>query len=427
MAAFGSVHAEFDCDTVKQRIKNALWGMFIADAMAMPVHWYYNRQAILDDFGDSGIEKYEDAPHPHPDAFFVGMSFKPDLSAAESHGRNVDILGASKKFYNSSWRPAEIELKAREGEHGNAAADLKERYHYHHGMKAGQNTLGTDLLRVLLASVNRSRRYSEKNFLDDFVVFLTEQVRPDPYTEIYIRRWFENYAQGKDPRDCAAHQRDIWSIGSMGGLIRPLALSLLLPENPALALGVSMQHQILTHRTEIGGQFLSILVPALNAIIHGADCKETFLSLCDSVLLPLGGRELFLKYSEAKGPGNIPKDEMWSLHMTQDSPFDIKALLEAGEQEVIRTILGTACYGEQGVPLMLFVALATECDFERAVVLNANAGGDSCHRGPLLGALLGAGTATIPQHLIDGLANKDQLAKEIEVFATLAVSGGFRL
>eukprot|EP00051_Salpingoeca_urceolata_P005802 m.77516 g.77516 ORF g.77516 m.77516 type:complete len:87 (+) comp14549_c0_seq7:295-555(+) len=73
MAAFGSVHAEFDCDTVKQRIKNALWGMFIADAMAMPVHWYYNRQAILDDFGDSGIEKYEDAPHPHPDAFFVGV------------------------------------------------------------------------------------------------------------------------------------------------------------------------------------------------------------------------------------------------------------------------------------------------------------------------------------------------------------------
>ncbi len=26
----------------RQRIENALWGLFIADALAMPAHWFYS-------------------------------------------------------------------------------------------------------------------------------------------------------------------------------------------------------------------------------------------------------------------------------------------------------------------------------------------------------------------------------------------------
>ena len=43
------------------RITNGLWGMFIADSLSMPVHWYYNRENIYNDFGLNGITNYEDA------------------------------------------------------------------------------------------------------------------------------------------------------------------------------------------------------------------------------------------------------------------------------------------------------------------------------------------------------------------------------
>ena len=35
----------------QSRQKGAILGMFIGDALAMPVHWYYNRQALYRDYG----------------------------------------------------------------------------------------------------------------------------------------------------------------------------------------------------------------------------------------------------------------------------------------------------------------------------------------------------------------------------------------
>jgi ADP-ribosyl-[dinitrogen reductase] hydrolase len=45
----------------------------------MPVHWYYETDNILKDFGPAGVTRYEDAKHPHPEAFMVGMTYKPDV------------------------------------------------------------------------------------------------------------------------------------------------------------------------------------------------------------------------------------------------------------------------------------------------------------------------------------------------------------
>jgi ADP-ribosylglycohydrolase len=33
------------------KCRGALYGLCIGDALSMPVHWYYNRRAILDDYG----------------------------------------------------------------------------------------------------------------------------------------------------------------------------------------------------------------------------------------------------------------------------------------------------------------------------------------------------------------------------------------
>ena len=65
----------------RQRLQNALLGLFIGDALAMPAHWYYNPDNIAKVFG-GGIRGYVDPPHPHLESFMVGMSYHPDLQTA---------------------------------------------------------------------------------------------------------------------------------------------------------------------------------------------------------------------------------------------------------------------------------------------------------------------------------------------------------
>jgi hypothetical protein len=65
----------------ERRIRNALWGLFIGDALAMPAHWFYSLSNIQQYF-DGGIRKYEAALHPHPESFMVGMTYSPDVETA---------------------------------------------------------------------------------------------------------------------------------------------------------------------------------------------------------------------------------------------------------------------------------------------------------------------------------------------------------
>jgi ADP-ribosylglycohydrolase len=71
---------------VVRRIENALWGAFIGDALAMPVHWFCSTERIRERF-PGGIDRYFPAPHSHPDAFMLGMTYQPDLEKAEASGR----------------------------------------------------------------------------------------------------------------------------------------------------------------------------------------------------------------------------------------------------------------------------------------------------------------------------------------------------
>jgi ADP-ribosyl-[dinitrogen reductase] hydrolase len=59
-------------------------------------------------------------------------------------------------------------------------------------------------------------------------------------------------------------------------------------------------------------------------------------------------------------------------------------------------------------------------DFEAALVANTNVGGDNCHRGAVLGAILGAalGFRSIPDRWIRGLRCGAELEQEIDAFVT---------
>lgn len=403
----------------KKRIENALWGLFIADSVSMPAHWYYKLDYLTKEFGT--ITGYNDAPHPHPESFMVGNRYHPNVTKAKELNRPFDIIGQHIKFYDTPYNQLDIAITQRAGEHANAMPDLQERYHYHHGLKAGDNTLGAHLVRVLIRSVVQNKAYSQESFLEDFIAYMTSGENQDPYSEIYLRAWFENYSQGLPPELCAQQQRTVWSIGSHGGVIRPLVLSLL-SKDAFTGLGMAIGHQNLTHRSENVSQALSVLVPMLDALVQGEDACQTITEQSQKVsLVKISGTELSKTYRAHQGPGNIPKDEMWDIHtIFKDEHLDLDTLLSThSDEEIIGGIFATACYPEHGLPLLLALLARNRCQFKESIMANANAGGDNVHRGMILGMLAGASNQSIDEDLKQGLSDYENLKKEISEFVAL--------
>ena len=145
------------------RIQNALWGLFIGNALAIPAHWFYRLQNIKETFG-SGITGFVDPPHPHPESFMAGMPYRPNMENAKKTGRPYDILHHHTHYHLTDFSTFSFTTGDRETEHGNAAPKLTNRFHYHHGMKAGEKTLGVQLVRILIRSVIHSKRYAPHAF-----------------------------------------------------------------------------------------------------------------------------------------------------------------------------------------------------------------------------------------------------------------------
>tara|TARA_R110002096_G_scaffold13623_4_gene48013 strand:- start:1619 stop:2869 length:1251 start_codon:yes stop_codon:yes gene_type:complete len=408
----------------KNRIRNALWGLFAGDALAMPAHWFYSLDNLRETFA-SGVTRYEAAPHPHPESFMVGMGYHPDVESAKRLGRPYNTLHEHIRFYDTSFSNLGIETGERESEHGNSTPKLEDRYHYHHGLGAGENTTGAQLARVLMRSVAQEGRYDEDAFLREFVAFMTTPGNlRDPYQEIYLRSWFENYSRGCPVHNAAERQRNVWSIGSHGGMIRPMVLSLL-AETEYQALGFAIEHQNLTHRSENVAAALGVAVPLLQDLISGEDALEAALARSASLRVPkITGKEMFAMYREHKGPGNIPHRKMWELHVQlSDSSFDLREFAKQAPEEVVLEQLGTVCYPEHGLPLALYFAAHHEFDPEAALLGNTNAGGDNVHRNAVLGLMVGAASDDFPEHLKTGLAESEALSREIEAFVEVAAKG----
>jgi len=400
------------------RVKNALWGAFIADAMAMPVHWYYRRKYIKEGF-EGGITKYEDASHPHPESFMVGNSYHPNIAKAKELGRPFDIAHQHIHFYDTNYNDLDIKLSVHDGEHKNAMPDKSERYHYHHGLKAGENTLGANLIRVLMRSVIKEGKYTQEVFIKDFIKYLTTpNLNKDPYTEIYIRAWFKNFTNGVPPHASAQEQRNVWSIGSNGGIIRPLVLALT-SKSTFQALGVALQHQQITHRSDNVSSALCVLVPLLRQLLDKEDPLATLKAFASKVkTTKISGTELSRTYAEHNGPGNIPKDEMWKIHTDfSDESVDLDALMkDYTEDEILGSVFTTGCYPEQSLPVLMYLLYKNKFDFKSSILANANAGGDCVHRGIILGLLAGAASEEIPEELKTGLVEYESINKEIDDF-----------
>jgi ADP-ribosylglycohydrolase len=90
------------------------------------------------------------------------------------------------------------------------------------------------------------------------------------------------------------------------------------------------------------------------------------------------------------------------------------------DEVVIGRRVSPACYIAEAFPASLYLAWKYADDFEGGVTANANVGGDNCHRGAVIGALIGGavGVSKTPPRYVNDLDDSPRLRTQIETIVT---------
>lgn len=319
------------------RVAGALYGLFIADALAMPVHWYYDTSALRRDYGQ--VRNYLAPRNPHPDSILWRSAFVPTSPEA-------DIL------------------------HDQAGYWGKKGIHYHQFLEAGENTLNGQLAGELLGIVISNNGYDPRTWLEHIIRFLTTPgTHRDTYVEEYLRHFFSNYGRGTHPTLCGRNDEH-----HIGGLTLMLPLTILLADTTSYAKKMSLEHLALTHGGEIMSNGAALVIDLLIELLHGAPLIESL--------------EKVMKHSASRSERSQFLD-----------------LLDYPDHIVVGRHFSSACYMDQALPAILFLAAKYHDQPEQGLIANTMCGGDNCGRGTVLGALLGAtcGLEAWPQRWRNGL------------------------
>ena len=318
---------------LEDRCAGMVTGAYIADALAMPAHWYYDRGALQRDYGI--IRSYLAPKRLHPDSILWRSSYTP-------LNERGDILREQAQYW---------------GQPG---------MHYHPFLRASENTLNLQLVRVLDESLTAKGGYDLDDYLERYIDFmLTPGKHRDTYAEEYHRHFFTQFARGSKPRRCGG--ADV-HIGGLAGVA--LLCARLGQEAPAAV----KEHVGFSHGDEEVLDAAKALTRMLLALMLGEPLRET--------ILHHGSRW----FSERKAA-------LWS---------------KDPDLVVIGRHVSPACYIRESFPAALYLAWKYADDFQAAVVANTMVGGDNCHRGAVVGALVGAacGFERLPQALREGLNPK---------------------
>jgi ADP-ribosylglycohydrolase len=319
------------------RRRNCLLGAFLGDALAMPVHWYYDRAAMARDYGR--VVDLVAPKNPHADSIL----WRSNYTALNPKG---EILHEQAVYW---------------GRHG---------IHYHQFLRAGENTLNMQLALELLAVLREHRGNNRADYLKRYIDFMTTPGRHrDTYIEECHRNFFTKYARGKKPEDCGDDDIHI------GGLAHVPILAAWYADNESAALEAVREHVSVTHRGELVETAARDLTKMLIAILNGSGVRESI---------------------EKFGNGWIGRRKL-------------EAWAQRPDEEVIGSILSPACYLKDAFPASIFLAWKYSNNLESALIANTNLGGDNCHRGIVVGALVGASGAAIPLHWAKNLVCRELL------------------
>ena len=216
-------------------LHSAYIGSLVADALAMPGHWYYDREALKGDYGL--LDHYETPRNPHPGSIL----WRSEYRALNERG---DILGDQAVFW---------------GQRG---------IHYHQFLEAGENTVNFRLAAELYDQVRAHGDYDAERWACRYVECMLEPGwHRDTYLEEYHRGFFTRYAQGKAVTKCGI------SDGHIGGLAQIPALLAALPENADWRSSVR-EHLALTHRHSNVQRAADCLARLLKSVNAGTPLRE---------------------------------------------------------------------------------------------------------------------------------------------------------
>ena len=243
----------------EERCAGALWGLYIGDALAMPVHWYYDRSALYADYGR--VADYEAPRNPHPDSILFRSAYTPP------HPRG-EILHDQARYW---------------GEKG---------VHYHQFLKAGENTLNVKLCSLLIESLNAKGGYDAEDYLQRYIGFMTTPGRHrDTYIEECHRNFFANYARGVPPRRCGTTEKHI------GGLPGIVPVAVFYHARPQAAREAAFEHLALTHPGEKMKTAAAAVLGLLLEVLAGAPLDQALRAMISAQENPLLGHP-FVKLLE---------------------------------------------------------------------------------------------------------------------------------
>ncbi len=211
--------------------------MFIGDALAMPVHWYYNTEALHEDYGR--VVHYLNPLNPHPDSILWRCSYTPESESA-------DILHKQARYWG---------MKG---------------VHYHQFLLAGENTLNVKLARELLLLLQNEKNCSPRKWLETVVEYMTSPgSHNDTYVEEYLRHFFTNYGRGIDLMECGRKDEN-----HVGGLTLMLPTLLASAAYPPDAKRRALEFLLLTHGGEEMAEAGEYIADLLLSVLMG----ETLVS-----------------------------------------------------------------------------------------------------------------------------------------------------
>ena len=358
----------------QRRALNALQQMFVADALAMPVHWFYNPHDIARAF-PGGINRFEAAPDFHPSSIMA-------LHSTSQGGRGTqgqretgqEIVGG-------------VILKGRRKYWGKA------NQHYHRGMQAGENTLNAHCARILMRSLLAGDgRYDKQRFLEAYVAFMTADPPPhsDTYAESYHRGFFANLVSGKPQDRCGAVTHDTPSIGGLV-TIAPLVLAERLAGTSLTEVQQHCRdHLFLTHPDVE----LARVCAAYVALLDGLLCR----------------------------PETAAVEPLLVAAAKESAGFDPSELVAKGydDRQVVGARFSSACYISGSWPSVLYLAYKYQHQPRQGLIANTNLGGDNVHRGSVLGAILGLMNFVDVENDFNQLVDQAELNAEIHALLSFA-------
>lgn len=222
---------------MNEHMQNAMLGALVADAVSMPVHWYYDTDALDRDYPN--LTGYEAPRSVHPDSILWRSKYTP-------RNKDADILHDQAKYW---------------GQRG---------VHYHQFLPAGENTLNFLLGAQLYRSTVASGSYDPDRWLEIYIKSMRiPGWHRDTYVEEYHRAFFDRLAQGIEPSKCGIEDIHIGGLTPVPFLLA--GLDALGERSLATDLPIVEAHLALTHH----GQQIFRAGRALTGLLHAVAAGES--------------------------------------------------------------------------------------------------------------------------------------------------------